>query len=142
MLVAWIFAFALSTTASAQIAHTIPDFQPPAPVRWVPTEGDEQLPTHMGPEEYARVQAYLRGRSYKRLYNDAAKKRVGACQVWRIRRHPERCRYRVRVMGAAFPNEQVCSAQHVAALEGCDVGNHKENVGCLVKRALEQGMCF
>ena len=43
----------------------------------------------------------------------------------------------------AYPavNGSVCSDDQQAAQVGCDVGNEKENAGCILKQAVESGYC-
>lgn len=130
--------FILAPAAFAQTAHVPPAELPPAPVRWSPpADGSTDAAER---ERQERVRAYLSVRSDNDLYKEASRGRLPGCKVWKVRRNPFRCRYRLRVFDLPFPSEEICSANAQASLVRCDRGSHKENVGCLVRRALEEGL--
>lgn len=96
----------------------------------------------------AAIAAYLEDMSFKDLYQDAANNGVGTCTITNVgglfgNRSPFNCKYQVNVGAKAYPavDGSVCSDDSQAASVDCNVGNEKENAGCILKQAVQSGYC-
>jgi hypothetical protein len=105
-------------------------------------------PVEMNDAKKAAIAAYLDDMSFKDLFNDASNNGVGSCTITNVggifgNRSSYNCKYQVNVGQKAYPavNGSVCSDDSQAAQVGCDVGNEKENAGCILKQAVESGYC-
>ncbi len=102
------------------------------------------IPNEISVERQVLIDQYLATRSNLDAYNDAVAKRLGTCTVWKLRGNPDGCTYRSKVDGVNYPDVdgEVCSAAQQAELIGCNVGTEKENVGCILKHAVQNGYCI
>ena len=96
----------------------------------------------------AAIAAYLDDMSFKDIFVDAFNNGVGTCTITNVggvfgNRSPYNCKFQVNVGDKAYPavNGSVCSDDSAAAAVDCNVGNEKENAGCIMKLAIESGYC-
>jgi hypothetical protein len=89
------------------------------------------------------ITTYLKGKSLLDIMTDGYRGGVGECLVYKLRGNADRCGWIVTVGDEYFPDTEggICSAPHKAALVGCNVGTEQQNVGCILKKAIEEGYC-
>ena len=90
------------------------------------------------------IMNYIMTKSNLDAYDDAVYGNLKGCSVWKLRNNPLGCKYLMKVNGQDYPDKDgsICSSSQQAAKIGCDVGSHKENVGCIIKYAVSRGMCI
>jgi hypothetical protein len=105
------------------------------------TDEYSPYPVTMDAAKKAAVSAYLSGMSFAGLWEDGYKGGVGSCLIYKLRGNEHGCKWTVTVGDEYYPNTngEVCSA--TASLVGCDVGDEKDNVGCILKQAVQEGLC-
>ena len=94
---------------------------------------------------WSAINNYLSDRSYKEIWKDSYRRERfdPKCSVEKVKNHKLDCKYVVKVAGKNYPDleGEICSHKDSAALAGCDVGNQKQNAGCLLKIAISEGLC-
>jgi hypothetical protein len=105
--------------------------------------GYQSTPIEIDAARRLAIDAYLTGKSLLDIHEDGYRGGVGQCLVYKLRGNKDGCRWIVTVGDEYYPDTEgdVCSAPHTAALVGCNVGSEKENVGCIMKKAIEEGYC-
>lgn len=115
-----------------------------------PTESNDYRGTavEMTEARRAAIKAYLAGMSYKDIFHDASENGVGPCSITKVggilgAGNKYNCKFQVNVKDKAYPavNGSVCSDGDQAAAVNCNVGNEKENAGCIMRQAIESGYC-
>jgi hypothetical protein len=93
----------------------------------------------------AAIQAYLSANTFKDVYKDATYGNLGACGVvnYGLFGNSNGCRFAVSIDGKMYPDVEgsVCSDDDTAEAIGCNVGNEKENLGCILTKAIQDGYC-
>ena len=97
----------------------------------------------------ATIAAYLEDMSFKDIFVDGFNSGVGSCSITNVggmfgNRNPFNCKFQVNVGEKAYPavNGSVCSDDYAAEAVDCNIGNEKENAGCILKLAIESGYCI
>jgi hypothetical protein len=113
-----------------------------------PTEVFQASTTDISDAQEAAISSWLSGMEYKDIF-DEGRDSVGNCSIWKnggvfSSGNDFKCRWTVKVGDKAFPltDESVCSDDDAAAKVGCNVGNEKENAGCILKQAIQAGLCL
>ncbi len=96
----------------------------------------------------AEIKSFLSYRDHKDLFKEG-RDGIGKCAVVKngglfSGGNEFGCKFTVKVEGKAFPmvDESICSDSSAAEEIGCDVGNEKENAGCIMEKAIEAGYCL
>jgi len=91
----------------------------------------------------AKIAAYLEGKSFHDIFTDGYNGGVGECLIYRLRGNEHGCGYIVTVRDEYFPDIEgnICSASHIAAQVGCNVGDDRVNAGCILQKAVREGHC-
>jgi hypothetical protein len=96
----------------------------------------------------AQIDAFLDDMDFKDVFN-AGRDEVGNCSIVKngglfSSGNQFNCRFTVKVGDKAFPmtDESVCSDDSQADAVGCNVGNEKENAGCILQQAIQAGLCL
>ncbi len=86
----------------------------------------------------------LAGQSNKDIWKMGWNEGIGSCVVVKLSGNPLNCRWIVKSNELWMPmaDGSVCSQDIQAAQVGCNVGNEKENIGCILKQVVVAGKCL
>jgi hypothetical protein len=94
------------------------------------------------------IRSYLSGMDFKDIFNDAFDYGVNNCSIERVgglfgAGNDHGCKFQVKVGSKAYPavDGSVCSDAAAAEKVDCNVGNEKQNAGCIMKQAIQSGLC-
>jgi hypothetical protein len=93
--------------------------------------------------QMSTIDSYLAGKDYIDLLR-AGKNGIGKCSIQEPNEDPNSCRYVIKVGDQSYPQTDgsVCSQEDAASKMGCNVGSQKENAGCIIKAAIQEGYCL
>jgi hypothetical protein len=86
----------------------------------------------------------LIGMSHKDVWKQGWYKGVGECAIVKLSGNPLDCRWIVKSGNDWAPevDGSVCSQSLQAMKVGCAVGDEKQNIGCILKKAVTEGKCL
>jgi hypothetical protein len=100
-------------------------------------------PLQYDDQKLSAIDSYLLGKTELEIFQDAEAFRLGDCQIDKLQLNARSCKYQVRIGQYVYPETDgsVCSDEDAAAQMGCDIGTEKENAGCILKAAVQEGYC-
>jgi hypothetical protein len=101
-------------------------------------------PLDLNDSKLSSIDSYLLGKSELQIFQDAESLNLGQCQIEKLNNNVRGCKYQIRIGEFVYPETDgsVCSDEDSAALMGCDIGTEKENAGCILKAAVQEGYCL
>ena len=86
----------------------------------------------------------LIGLSNKDIWKEGWYQGVGECAIVKLSGNPLNCRWIISAGNDWAPEADgsVCSQDAQAAKVGCNVGDEKQNIGCILKKAVTEGKCL
>lgn len=86
----------------------------------------------------------IRGLSPKDVWKEGWYKGVGECAIIKLSGNPLDCRWIISARGEWTPDAEgsVCSEDAQAAKVGCNLGDEKKNIGCILQKAVTEGKCL
>lgn len=96
--------------------------------------------------DYHKQQAisnFLYGKSYRDLFEEARYYNVGNCSIQSASMYNSGS-YIIRVGSQPYPmvDGSISSHPYSASRIGCNVGSEKENAGCILRAAIQEGYCI
>lgn len=85
----------------------------------------------------AAIDNFLWNKSFLDLFYDGTNYSAGQCSI-----QSSGYSYVVRVNGHTYPEADINSSSYSAAQMGCHVGSERENAGCILKAAIQEGYCL
>ncbi len=100
-------------------------------------------PVDVSSNQSTTIANYLASHSYRDIYRDVYQGVVGNCSIIRLWGNEDGCKYIVSINDKFYPDVEgsICSDDQAAARMGCNIGNEKENLGCILARAIQDGYC-
>lgn len=105
------------------------------------TDTYSPMPNPMDEQKRAAIASFLQGKSNLDLQEDGYNGGIGKCLIYKLRGNPDGCKWIVTVGDEYYPDTEgsICSA--TADKIGC-YGPEKDTVGCILRKAIEEGYCL